>query len=137
MRSLAFDAFLDQGVARFTLLVLVLMHAWIHHETGSETHYGRLLAISAVLILLADSNYLHLQVAFKDLCGKHVLLLVTFSCRQLHLHVISQDLCGEYMKKKDHFLRFATPFFLSLEYVSICTIFLLERVSMTVSMELS
>lgn len=39
------------------------------------------------------------------------------SMRQLHLHVISQDLCGVSLKKKEHYQRFATPFFISLDEV--------------------
>jgi hypothetical protein len=39
------------------------------------------------------------------------------SMRQLHLHVISQDLSGEGMKKKAHYQRFVTPFFITLDEV--------------------
>ena len=34
------------------------------------------------------------------------------------MHVVSQDLCGAYMKKKDHFQRFTTQIFLTLDEVN-------------------
>jgi hypothetical protein len=36
---------------------------------------------------------------------------------QLHLHVVSQDLLGSGMKKRQHYLSFATSFFLPLHEV--------------------
>jgi len=39
------------------------------------------------------------------------------SMRQLHLHAIGTDLRGANMKRKDHFMSFATPYFMPLDQV--------------------